>query len=111
LVASGDGYFIIIGASTMTTPAQNPSGVSQTLTAVICILQALNPDTYTTTSTILATLKANGIPRDLRSVQRYLVAMADYSLVEHNNRHPKGWKLRTTPSKSTDAILAMGVQS
>ena len=95
----------------MTTPPQNPSGVSQTLAAVICILQSLNPDTYTPTSTILAALKAHGIPRDLRSVQRYLVALADYSLVEHNNRHPKGWKLRTTLSKSPAAILAMGVQS
>ncbi len=96
----------------MTTPAQNPSGVSQTLAAVICILQSLNPDTYTHTRTILAALKAHGIPRDLRSVQRYLVAMADYSLVEHNNRHPKGWKLCTNPSKyAVEAMLAVGVQS
>jgi hypothetical protein len=101
----------IIGASSMTTPAQNPYSVKQTIAAFNCILQSLNPDTYTTTSTILAALKAHGIPRDLRSVQRYLVALADYSLVEHNNRHPKGWKLRTTPSQSAAAILAMGVQS
>ncbi len=74
----------------MTTPTQNPSSVSQTLAAVICILQNLNPDTYTHTSTLLAAFKAQGIQRDLRSIQRYLVALADYSLVEHDNHHPKG---------------------
>ncbi len=112
LVAFGDGLFIIKGTSTMTTAAQNPSSVSQTLAAVICILQNLNPDTYTHTSTLLAAFKAQGIKRDLRSIQRYLVALADYSLVEHDNHHPKGWKLRTNPNKyAVEAILAMGVQA
>lgn len=112
LVAFGDGLFIIKGTSTMTTLAQNPSSVSQTLAAVICILQSLNADTYTHTRTILAALQAHGIKRDLRSVQRYLVALCDYSLVEHDNHHPKGWKLRTNPNKyAVEAILAMGVQS
>ena len=111
LVASGDGFNPVIGASTMTTPAQNPYSVKQTIAAFNCILQSLNPDTYTPTRTILAALKAHGIPRDLRSVQRYLVVMADYSLVEHDNHHPKGWKLRTNPNKYAEAILAMGVQS
>lgn len=112
LVAFGDGLFIIIGASSMTTPTQNPSSVSQTLAAVICILQTLNPNTYTHTSAIVAAFKAQGIKRDLRSVQRYLVALADYSLVEHDNHHPKGWKLRTNPNKyAVEAILAMGVQA
>lgn len=96
----------------MTTPTQNPSSVSQTLAAVICILQTLNPNTYTHTSAIVAAFKAQGIKRDLRSVQRYLVALADYSLVEHDNHHPKGWKLRTNPNKyAVEAILAMGVQA
>ncbi|HMU87561.1 MAG TPA: hypothetical protein PLF28_02780 [Agitococcus sp.] len=102
----------ITGASTMTTPTQKPSSVSQTFAAVICILQNLNPDTYTHTSTLLAAFKAQGIKRDLRSIQRYLVALADYSLVEHDNHHPKGWKLRTNPNKyAIEAILAMGVQA
>lgn len=96
----------------MTTPTQKPSSVSQTLAAVICILQNLNPDTYTHTSTLLAAFKAQGIQRDLRSIQRYLVVLADYSLVEHDNHHPKGWKLRTNPNKyAVEAILAMGVQA
>lgn len=106
------GLIPILGASTMTTPTQKPSSVSQTLAAVICILQNLNPDTYTHTSTLLAAFKAQGIQRDLRSIQRYLVALADYSLVEHDNHHPKGWKLRTNPNKyAIEAILAMGVQA
>jgi len=113
LVALGDGFNpVIVGTSIMTTPVQNPSSVSQTLAAVICILQNLNPDTYTHTRTILAALQAHGIKRDLRSVQRYLVALCDYSLVEHDNHHPKGWKLRTNPNKyALEAILAVGVQS
>ena len=106
------GLIPLLGASTMTTPTQKPSSVSQTLAAVICILQNLNPDTYTHTSTLLAAFKAQGIQRDLRSIQRYLVALADYSLVEHDNHHPKGWKLRTNPNKyAVEAILAMGVQA
>lgn len=113
LVASGDGFNKpIVRVDIMTTHAQNPSSVSQTLAAVICILQSLNPDTYTHTRTILAALQAHGIKRDLRSVQRYLVALCDYSLVEHDNHHPKGWKLRTNPNKyAVEAILAVGVQS
>lgn len=113
LVALGDGFYTIINrAFIMTTPTQNPSSVSQTLAAVICILQTLNPNTYTHTSTIVEAFKAQGIKRDLRSIQRYLVALADYSLVEHDNHHPKGWKLRTNPNKyAVEAILAMGVQS
>ena len=113
LVASGDGFNKpIVRVDIMTTLAQNPSSVSQTLAAVICILQSLNADTYTHTRAILAALQAHGIKRDLRSVQRYLVALCDYSLVEHDNHHPKGWKLRTNPNKyAVEAILAMGVQS
>ena len=49
LVASGDGFNPVIGASTMTTPAQNPYSVKQTIAAFNCILQSLNPDTYTPT--------------------------------------------------------------